>query len=59
MTFISIWSLSMTQKVLHYDNAPQMVQNIRLEIQNGYHVVVLTTNGKDWICVLEEPAKNE
>lgn len=49
----------MIQKVLHYDNAPQMVQNIRLEIQNGYHVVQLTTNGKDWICVLEEPAKNE
>ena len=44
----------MIQKVLHYDNAPQMVQNIRLEIQNGYRVVVLTTNGKDWICVLEE-----
>jgi hypothetical protein len=44
----------MNQKVLHYDNAPQIVQNMRLEIQNGYRVVQLTTNGKDWVAVLEK-----
>ena len=44
----------MNQKVLCFDNVAQIVQNMRLEIQNGYRVVALTTNGKDWVCVMEK-----